>query len=195
MKRQISLLVGLWVVALVSLWLFYVANREKDYVSVKDVVPMKIGDWQAEDLSLKEYVFKLLGTKNVLSRVYRKDGNEVFLSIVMSDTDRRAIHPPEVCLKGGGNKVMWEKVSKRCGIKVNELMLNNAIGQQRVWYWYAVGNNFYTSYYVYQIQFLLNRLLGKNRKGYLIRIVFMDGKQNEICDFVTKFVKEIRQKL
>ncbi len=195
MRSILTALVFLLVGVLGS-YIFFSVSRDVDVIDMHDLIPYEIGQWHAEDLKLKEYVYKILGSKNVLSRKYSLDNNsqELFLTIVASDNDRRVVHPPEVCLKGGGEKVIEKKVIAIDGIKVNQLLLAGR-PNQKVWYWYALGPEFTVNYYWHQLKGLFYRIINRPRRAYLIRIVFFEGQESVAGEFVYSLLKVLKNRL
>ena len=192
MKR---LIVSIWflLIALIGNYIFFALSNDVSVIPLNEIIPIKIGKWHGDDLKLKEYVFNILGSKNVLSRKYTYQGNNkklIFLTIVASDNDRRVVHPPEVCLKGGGERVVYKKVITIDGLKINELLLDGN-PNQKVWYWYALGNSFTSNYYLHQLKSIFYRLINRPRRAYLIRIVFWQGQEKDAHDFINEFLKSI----
>ncbi len=192
-----------WIIFLVLLlsavlgnYLFYVTDRDLEVIGLGEIFPKQIDGWEGEDLQLRDYVYRILGSRNVLSRRYVRDGREIFLSVVASNRDRRVVHPPDVCLKGGGERVVSkEVVSLKRGLKVNQLTLARGSSYELVWYVYALGNDFYTNYYWYQTVNLINNLLGKSKRSYLIRITFLEGDRPLAEDFWVNLIDSVKGKL
>lgn len=192
-----------WVIALVLLvvaglgnYLFYFANKDVRVVNLKNIFPYQVDGWRGDDLQLKEYVYKILGSKNVLSRGYRDGDVTLFLSVVASDRDRRVVHPPDVCLKGGGVDVIGKHIITlpRVG-RVNELILKGTKGLEIVWYVYAIGNRFYSNYYLYQLANLRNALFGKVRRSYLIRLEFNGSNRDRAEEFFPLLLSKVKARL
>ncbi len=194
--KKLILPICLVLIAIVGNWLFFRAERDTKEINLAHIIPSNLGQWNSEDLVLKDYVYKILGSKNVLSRRYTdKNGDVVFLSVVVSDKDRRVVHPPEVCLKGGGKKVLGKQIKHIAGLKVNQLVLASHPRNTIVWYWYALGDFFTTNYYYYQLKNLIQRILSRPKRSYLFRISFEDGLQPVAKDFVIQLAKKVKERL
>ncbi len=195
MRSILSALVFL-LIGISGSYIFFSVSRDIEVIDMHSLIPYDIGQWHGEDLKLKEYVYKILGSKNVLSRRYSldNDSQQVFLTIVASDNDRRVVHPPEVCLKGGGEKVIAKDVIQVAGIRVNQLLLAGR-PNQKVWYWYALGPEFTVNYYWHQIKGLFYRLMNRPRRAYLIRVVFFEGQEAIAREFVVSLLKILKNRL
>ncbi|MFO8006907.1 MAG: EpsI family protein, partial [Candidatus Brocadiia bacterium] len=69
-------------------------------------VPRRLGEWEGMDQTLDERVYEILGTEDVLSRVYVNDqGQQVQMLVVLARQVRRRTHPPEQCLTGEGFRI------------------------------------------------------------------------------------------
>ncbi len=192
-----------WAIALVIFitaglgnYLFFFTNRDVETIDLKQIFPYKVDGWVGRDLALKDYVYKILGSRNVLSRRYDRAGETLVLSVVVSDKDRRVVHPPDVCLKGGGANVMDKRVITISNIgKVNELVLKGAPEPEIVWYVYALGNKFYTNYYLYQLENLKQAFLGKPSHSYLIRLEFSESVRSDAKKFFSLLLSKVRHRL
>jgi len=136
--------------------------------------PKKIGDWEGEDLELRESDFAILETRNLIMRNYKNltRGEEVNLYIIYSSDNRRALHPPEICYTGGGAGTILEKkvISLASRFKVNKFLIENKNFSQLVVYWFKSGELSTYSYIRQQLKTVKDRLLQKKTAGAMIRI-------------------------
>lgn len=136
--------------------------------------PKKIGDWEGEDLELKESDYAILETRNLIMRNYKNltRGEEVNLYIIYSADNRRALHPPEICYTGGGAGTILEKgvVALNADFKANKFVIENKNLSQLVVYWFKSGNLSTYSYIYQQLKAVKDRLLQKKTAGAMIRI-------------------------
>ena len=166
-------------------------------------IPYTVGDWKGEDLAVTPDVTEILGTEDVLMRLYKKTENapSILLAIVYSDNNRDTFHPPELCYVGSGLELQNKKsISLSLGenqtLDANELLLKNSNKSLKAWYWFAVGNRFVATYYHQQAYFFLDALQGKPLRGALIR-VSMQGKTEPdaqiVSAFITKLMPDLKQ--
>lgn len=141
-------------------------------------LPSRVGPWTGEDVAVTPRTRELLGTDNVLLRRYRREdgGREAFVCVVFSADDRKAVHPPEVCYRGGGGEVL-----ARATVRVSEggtaldanaiLVAETESGvREVVIYWYAFGGEFVSSYLTQQWRMALAAFLGREGSAALVRL-------------------------
>jgi EpsI family protein len=107
-------------------------------------IPMKIGNWQGENMPGDYLAKSILTTTSILSRHYTDaEGNAVDLSIVYG-RDLSDFHQPEVCMTGAG----WKQKSSRQVVlhpdglpshKATLLTLDNDYQDGVMIYWYYMG--------------------------------------------------------
>ncbi|MBI2871188.1 MAG: EpsI family protein [Candidatus Omnitrophica bacterium] len=137
-------------------------------------IPLAAGEWQGSDVPVREEVFEILETRNILQRRYVNHEDEiVFLDIVQSETDGRATHPPEVCYIGEGVEIVKkDRLNLNIGgsaLIVNRLVVQDGGRQDLVLYWYKAGDLKTASYWGQQCGLLLRRLKGMGAQAALVR--------------------------
>lgn len=141
-------------------------------------IPLQIGEWTGKDIPPGEDVYRILETKNILSRLYQNSkGERVDLLLVSSSKDRRVAHPPEVCYTSSHYAIVESK-ERTLNINGEELPVSEFTAQnqlkpdhqEKVLYLYQVGNKFTTNYYAQQFQFAMDRLSRKESQVLLIRL-------------------------
>ncbi|MCM8824451.1 MAG: EpsI family protein, partial [Candidatus Omnitrophica bacterium] len=174
--RKYLVTVGLLICA--SLLAFYINNSIKN-VSTKinlGVFPIDLGEWKGKDIELEDKVYQILGTKDVLTREYKdREGDSIFLAIVYSETNRTSFHPPEICYVGGGAEVVNKRIEKIVlnngeFLFTNKLELTSPQGLISSWYWFVLGDKFFSQYFVQQLYFLYHLLRKESPKGALVRV-------------------------
>jgi EpsI family protein len=144
--------------------------------------------WVGRDVPVKEAVWIILSTPDVLIREYRAAGVEepVTLIITYSMGDRRSIHGPDVCMEGGGGEIVHKKdvvlkdVPGRGTIGLRELIVHypkNAMHRYAL-YTFKCGDGYTTDIWQQQLTIAANRLLGRKVGGGLIQVV-SPGKGRE----------------
>ncbi|MCX7926569.1 MAG: EpsI family protein [Candidatus Omnitrophica bacterium] len=152
-------------------WYYFIPTTV-DNVNLKDF-PLSIGDWQGKDLPLKERVYELLETRNLIMRDYvNSQGKIINLYIIYSQDNRKVSHPPEICLQSEGAVVVQKsEIAVSKNIKATKMILEKEGSRQVVLFWYKVGSAYTPSYIRQQIKVSFGRLLGKKVSSALIRLV------------------------
>ena len=141
-------------------------------------IPLQIGEWLGKDTPPDEDTYRILETKNILSRLYRNpSGETVDLLLVSSNKDRRVAHPPEVCYSSS-HYTLTDSQERSTTVGGKKLLVKeftaqdqrNANHQEKVLYLYKVGDQFTTNYYAQQFRFALDRFARKNSQVLLIRL-------------------------
>ena len=176
MKKQwvVSVLL-LFIVGMVAFRFYQMQRLEKDVRDIREI-PIKIGQWKAQELPIKEHDYEILETRNLVLRDYRdKKGESVHLFVIYSETNRRVCHPPVVCLIGSGFQVTKsEKETLSLAgrtFTVNRLIAKGAKKDQLVLFWYMLGDEFTDDYVTQQLRWVLKQATGKPLGGAMIRIV------------------------
>lgn len=142
-------------------------------------VPQAIGGWYGFDTALSERVYEILGTRDVLSRIYTNEsGERTELLIVLAHQTRRRTHPPEQCLSGEGYSMVGasdQPVGLVIGgqaraAHVRELVLERNDRRRIVWYFYKSGSHLNTSYWRHQAGVALRKLANPDAADVLIRV-------------------------
>jgi EpsI family protein len=109
MKPSIRLILPHVVLIVLILSALAITSRTTDVnaqaiAGVSMDLPDRIGEWVGESVAIGKDEQEALGADTEFTRkIYRRyDGQEIFLSIVLSGRDRSSIHPPESCLLGQG---------------------------------------------------------------------------------------------
>jgi EpsI family protein len=183
-----------------SLNLYFQQRAAHDKLDIH-TFPYVIGDWKGEDLEITQKEYDILETKNLISREYiSPSGEKVYLFIIYSETNRRVFHPPEVCMMGGGIKIVDKRsaVINSSGYKfsVNKLYTQKDSYRGMALYCYKAGNLYTDNFYLQQAYFSLNQLLGKHRGGATIRVSMPITKDEQrffetLKEFMVEAVKII----
>ena len=87
---------------ILSLNQYFKERVSRDKADIRSF-PYVVGDWKGKDLEIKDYEYKMLETRNLISREYINSSNQkLCLFIIYSETNRSVFHPPEVCMLGSG---------------------------------------------------------------------------------------------
>ena len=135
--------------------------------------PMKIGNWQGQDLPLAERDYEILETKNLIIRDYKNTltNDTINLYLIYSSDNRKALHLPEVCYTGGGGTILEKgAIALNANFKVNKFTIQNKNYSQLVVYWFKSGDLSTYSYILQQLKTVRDRLMQKKTSGAMIRI-------------------------
>jgi len=131
-------------------------------------------------LSRKELI--ILETEDYLYRRYtHPDTESIDLIIVFSPDNRKGTHPPEVCLEGGGQRVVSKRVhtiptpnmNDRESIRVRELITHqhtrSGVIETLHLYVYKCGDDYTPDFLTQQFTIFLNGVTSRDASGALIR--------------------------
>jgi hypothetical protein len=68
-------------------------------------VPLEFDGWKAEERESKEDEFAQAGARGYWTRMYRKDGKELLVILMIGRPGRMSVHTPEVCYRGAGFEI------------------------------------------------------------------------------------------
>jgi len=156
---------------------FYFSGRPVHGVLYAQNIPLSLDGWEGMDIPMDERTLQILETRDVLFRVYnRKEDLPVYLCVVFSANNRRAIHPPEVCYTGGGweigekSFVNSELFIEKPKFEATKIRIAKNYTKQLVYYWYKAGDEFTSSVFSHQISMALNQILFRDVAGAMIRL-------------------------
>ncbi len=162
--------------------------------------PLVVGKWKSDgDLPQSERVYKILATRNLFVRDYRNPrGETVNLFIVFSDVNRTSFHPPEICMIGGGGKLVKKAAEPLDleGLKrmdLNSFVMENNGNSLLILYWFVVGDKMTGSVYQQQKYLLERGLKGVGVTGAMVRVAVEIEKQDyeKALNLAKGFIKEI----
>ena len=149
-------------------------------------IPSVLGEWRGNDHVLEDKVYELLGTRNVISRVYENDErSRVLVMIIMANQARKRTHPPEQCVVGEGYEILrssnhevnLDSPGGDISLQVREMLLRRGNAEQITWYFFKSGPRLSTSYWGHQAGLALRKLTDPNAVDVLVRVetVFQPG--------------------
>ncbi len=116
-------------------------------------IPKSFGTWTSDDVTIAKNVVEMLGTADLLQRVYTDTatGRHVVL-FVEAARDTTAFHDPHSCLPGSGNPITSDRVVEiRTGlaepavVRATMLKASGEYGASVVIHWYMCGSQVYPS--------------------------------------------------
>lgn len=101
--------------------------------------------------------------------------NHLDLCVIMSRRNRKAIHPPNLCLEGSGREVIAQRtITVVCPdgtiIPCRELLVQSGKSKFLYLYTYKYGTDFTSSFLVQQLKIVQNSLLSRDTSGALLRV-------------------------
>ncbi len=166
---------GALTLVLLVIFLAHLAGRG-EFLPAGDLdrLPLRIGEWRGENIPVSERERAVLGTENLLLRLYRKGEGLLYLYILESASNRATFHPPEYCYVGGRTElvergravVRWEGGE----VPAHRMVFLGPRGKSLVYYWYAFGDRILGSYYRQQLLVIAANLLRRPRPALLIRV-------------------------
>lgn len=200
---NVIILLSLTLTGFVYIW-------QADGISATEIklesIPLKLGEWQGEEILLSQRTLQILETKDALMRQYTNpQGERVILAIVYSALNRGAFHPPEVCYLGGG-RVLLNKQSEKIelvnekndayAMQVNKLLMQDSAGKELAWYWFTAGDRVTSSYYHQQLFFVWDKLRRNQPGGALVRVSIRANDDLPEAEAAGKdFIRQIAPKL
>ena len=186
---------------IVALMLVFKVEHSKSNIINKvnlSNLPLNIKHWKGVDIQSPDYVFEILETKDVLTRRYIDGhGNGIVLTVICSDHNNGAFHPPEVCYAGGSELQFLEKVDENVligdhdYISTKKLYLKTSYGFTKVWYWFMVDGKFFGNFYSQQVALFMNLLRGKSTQAAMIKVT-VNSKNEPDEDLAKQFIKLIK---
>lgn len=131
--------------------------------------------WSSVDMKLSELEMTILETRDYLMRTYSDgQGSSVDLCIIFSEDNRKGTHPPEVCLEGGGSRIVSKQdrvldLGSGERIAVRELVIKMGNVPMYFSYFYKCGESITPSFYRQQALIIWNGLVRHNSAGALVR--------------------------
>ena len=174
-KKYIAIIILLVATTFISWSLYFKSYMHEDKVHIS-LFPKEFAGWSSEEMKITDDEYAVLETKNAFVRRYFKpSGEEVFLFIVYSESNRKVSHPPEVCYIGSGATVTSSthaelSADNGTSVRTNRLILEQGDNKQVAYYWFKVGNTFTSNYWKQQALIAIKTFLGQPASSALIRV-------------------------
>jgi EpsI family protein len=198
------------VTAFVTYNLQYVSSQDDETgLAVLQAIPMQVGKWKGQDVSLDETVYEILETRAIIHRSFTADnGSNVFLSVVHYNDTKVDFHAPESCLGAIGEKTtkttktitLFSGEQQRT-IDIAEIIATRATGQTLTYYFFKSGQFIGSNYIKMRLSIAANKFARNDTRGSLIRIstTLIPGNEaaaeSVLIDFVEDFFPYIQQSL
>ena len=185
------------------------SNDDKKGLINIQKIPMQIGKWKGQDLSLDETVYDILETRAIIHRSFIAGNRDtVFLSIVHYNDTKVDFHTPEGCLGGRGQKItkttkaitLFSGVQQRT-FDIAQIISTTAKGQNLVYYFYKSGQFIGSNYIKMRLSIAANKVKRNDTRGSLIRISTeltqgnLPAAESRLIDFIENLFPYIQQSL
>lgn len=160
--------------------------------------PKNIGDWISKDIPISERDYEILETRNLIMREYTNPkGETITLYIIYSENNRKVVHPPELCLTGGGQSIEDRNSVQIGNIRAVKLSMEKGDFSQMVLYWFKAGNLNTDHYVKQQLKVVFDLLRGRKTSSALIRITteIKNGNTQASLNLLKQFILKIEQLL
>ncbi|MDP1835577.1 MAG: exosortase-associated EpsI family protein [Chlamydiales bacterium] len=156
-NKQILLWSGLTLAVILGLlWQFIPLQDASKRI---DELPLYGPSFVGRNIPLSPWEQGFFKNVNVLKRVYRVGGQDLFISALDGTNNRHAVHDPLYCFRGSG----WEVVEQKSlpladGGSVAFVKLRKGKEEQDAMYWFSNGKEHYDAPLKYWWQATLRRL-------------------------------------
>jgi len=134
-------------------------------------------DWHSYIVEFDPQVLVVLETEAALMRRYARPGREpVDFCLVFSKDNRKGTHPPDLCLEGGGQNIIYKNTLAVANVpdigevSCRELVVQSGSRQTYYLYTYKCGRRYTDSFWLQQAVIFANGLWNRNTSGALIRV-------------------------
>ena len=168
--------------------------------------PRRVGEWRGEEVEVPDRIYEVLGTRNVLTRLYRRDDDRtpINFQVVLARQMRRRTHPPEQCYTGGGYRLTQSRVrlvqlDDGSELSVREIVLRKGSERRIVWYFYKSGSHYRTSYWFHQAMVALNKLTDPGAADVLVKVdvsvrpANIDSGRRRLQEFIGAAISPVRE--
>ncbi|MEA3369246.1 MAG: EpsI family protein [Candidatus Ratteibacteria bacterium] len=166
--------------------IFRIESGQKKLQVVEESIdfPTELGDWVGEEIPVSTRTLELLETPLVILRKFtNSQGEAVYFSGVFASRSRKAIHPPEICLTGGGVAARKDILDLEINGKnypTNKLVIlpgKTRRPKEVIFYWYRVGDSLFSNFYAQQSQMTWMRIHRKPLKSSDVALLRISTRQ------------------
>jgi EpsI family protein len=167
-------------------------------------------DRDGPDREMDVKTLTILQTNDYLYRAYisKRSGERFDVSVVFSANNRKGTHPPEVCLEGGGARVVSKQVhdvtlpadpGRRGEItfRMRELVTEHNGVKQMHLYTFKCGSSYTPDFFWQQMTIFLNAFVDRNTAGALIRfdVPIVNDNEDDARALVLRAAKAVMQEV
>ena len=153
-------------------------NRGRLQAAVPADLDFGGGRWHGYDAELDENTLTVLEWPDYMMRQYvSTDGRRppVDFCVIFSRDNRKGTHPPDLCLEGGGQDIIYKddvvaRVPGRGDLPCRELVVHSGRSRHYFLYLYKCGDTYTRSFYVQQLVIFFAGVFRRDASGALIRV-------------------------
>ena len=196
--KQFFMILGILIFAMV-VSLFLQSKKIKPVVvSIVKELPRIIGNYKSQDLELKERIYEILETRNIIMREYMTENKPpILFYMIYSPQTHKTSDPPENCLRGEGRTITAKKkkvirinTSKKVfDLNVNLLTVEKGKDKQLYVYWFIAGDTFIDSYFKQRFKLISAYIKRAPLSGGQIRISTPYKNEEEAFLRLEKFIQ------
>lgn len=206
----------LMITALFSVgWSFQQTTLDSGHVArltIPQTIQIKGQQFTGIDHDLDAGTLAILETSDYVCRRFSSGNSQAAVDVLLifSANNRKGIHPPEVCLEGGGNQIVHKKEVHLSGtsnsnlnsipaVRMRELVTQRGIQKTFHLYTYKAGDVYTPDFLQQQASIFLNGFLSRNTSGSLLRISVQVDRENikyareTVMNFARELIPHIEQ--
>ncbi|MBU1085950.1 MAG: EpsI family protein [Candidatus Omnitrophica bacterium] len=202
MDKKFLIIISLLFFGVIGTMLFKLPEIDSSSDARISNVPQQIGEYSGTDIELKDEIYAMLETENIVMRAYEKKAQPLILFyLIFSKATHKTSDPPENCLQGDGYSVLNKaKVSipinmdgKEFDLIANKLIVGKTGDNKLYLYWFLAGNEFQDSYFKQRLKLISAFLKRKPLSGGQIRISIdiENNDQNQALVRLESFIQQI----
>ena len=152
-------------------------DREVAKTSVPRMLDIGGVAYSSYEMEFDDRTLTILETRDYLFRRYVAPGAQwLEFAVVFSEDNRKGTHPPDVCLEGIGEEVVYkgevtiDRLGHREPVPGRELIVQGKNTEQYFLYFYKCGGEYTDSFWRQQFMVFYNGLVDRNASGALIEV-------------------------
>ena len=177
------------------------SQDDESGLAILQTIPMHVGKWKGQDVSLDETVYEILETRAIIHRSFISgNGDNVFLSVVHYHDTKVGFHAPEACLGGRGEKttkttktITLFSGARQRTIEIAEIIATRVTGQTLTYYFFKSGRFIGSNYIKMRLSIAANKFARNDTRGSLVRIstTLIPGNEAVAESLLTDFLEDI----
>ncbi|MBU1043270.1 MAG: EpsI family protein [Candidatus Omnitrophica bacterium] len=202
MDKKFLIIIGLLFFGVIGTMVFKLPEIDSSSDARIANIPMQIGEYSGTDIELKDEIYEMLETKNIVMRLYDKQSQPpILFYLIFAKATHKTSDPPENCLQGDGYSVLNKaKISipinienKEFNLTANKLIAGKPGENKLYLYWFLAGNEFQDSYFKQRLKLISAFLKRKPLSGGQIRISIdiENNDENQALVRLESFIQQI----
>jgi len=159
-----------------------------------ETFPRRIGRWkqEGEDRPIDQEVIKVLPTAHIVDRVYRDASGQIINLLMLTASDYKDFHDPNICLPGNGWQLSDRTTFLFQGQNINKMRASQRNTHLLVFYWLP-GNytaNIDHGLPMQKVLSLRKALTGEEGQSLFVRVIAAENAASP--DTVQRFIADIQ---